>query len=100
MGLNENVCGHCFQHVWHFEVWFHMKIKCSLWLQNLNYDGTLFETSQTAEVVLLGGLRCSQMIVYEAGLNFYTRKSALTFFIVLSFIILLLSDEYLWAFTN
>lgn len=73
-----------------------MKIKCSYWLQSLNYDGTLFETSHTAEVVLLGGLRCSQMIVYEAGFNFCTRKSALTFFIiVLSFVILLFSDEYL-----
>lgn len=77
-------------------------MKCSLWLQNLKYDGNLFETSQTVEAVLLGGLKCSQMVVYEAGFNFDTTKSALTFFIiVIAFIIiLLLSAEYLWAFTD
>lgn len=62
----------------------------------------LFETSQTVEEVLLRGLRCSQMIVYEAEFHFETRKSALTFFtVVFAFIIiLLLSAEYLWAFTD
>lgn len=71
-------------------------------MQNLKYDDTLFETSQTIEVVHLGGLKYSQMIVYETGFHFDTRKTALTFFIiVIAFIvILLLSAEYLWAFSD
>lgn len=77
-------------------------MRCSLWLQSLKYDDTLFETSQTVEVVLLGGLRCSQIIVYEVGSYFDTRKSVLTFFIIVTafIIILLLSAEYLWTFTD
>lgn len=79
-----------------------MKIMRSLWFQNLKYDDTLFQTSQTVDEVLLRRLTCSQMIFYEAGFHFDTRKSALTFFtIVFAFIIiLLLSAEYLWAFTD
>lgn len=60
-----------------------MKMRCSLWLQSLKYDDTLFETSQTIEVVLLGGWRSLQMIVYEAGFHFHTRKSVLTFLLLL-----------------
>lgn len=73
----------CFQHVWRFEVSFCVKMRCSLWLQSLKYDDTLFETSQTMEVVLLGGLRCSQIIVCEVGFHFNTRKSVLTFLLLL-----------------